>query len=83
MADLGPNGPLMMQERAAAAEGEDAVLALSGELDAHSSGRLAQQLDIDPFVLEIAQPLREDRRQVDLLLDTADHQGHVGALGRP
>ncbi len=39
--------------------------------------RLAEQIDIESFVPEIAEPLGQDERQVDLLLYSTDHQRNV------
>ena len=43
--------------------------------------RLGEELDVKALLLEVAEPLREHERQIDLLLQAADHDGDL--VGRP
>jgi len=47
-------------------------------------GLLRLQLDVEAFILEITEVFRQLGRQVDQLVDAADHDGDlaVGGLGR-
>ena len=38
------------------------------------AGRFGQELDVKPFILEIAERFRELGRQINLLFDSADHE---------
>ena len=47
------------------------------------TGRLAEELDVETLVLEVAEPLGEHRRQVDDLVEAADHDLDCSPLPPP